>query len=227
MKNFAFVFILWAFALNTYGQTDKIVLVNTQKVGADRYRDIKGSPYFFQEWQKGKILAGSGEVFEMNEVNYNGFTKNFEVRDGDEYIELDGKWYLQVEFAKADNTEVKEYQDAEKIVFQKRGQANFNDRWMLVLYKGKDYTLWKEFSVGKEEKVFQNVGKEVVVERFNGNSTYYILAQGEMVRVKGKRKKTLAELGRASDAEKFVKSEDLNLKTDAGMIELIRFYDSQ
>ena len=227
MKKIAFLLVLGAFTLNANCQTDKIVLVNTQKVGADRYRDIKGSPYFFDTWQKGKILSGSGEVFEMNEVNYNGFTKNFEVRDGEEYIELDGKWYLQVEFVKAENPDTKEYQDAEKIIFQKRGQANFNDRWMLVLYKGNDYSLWKEFSVAKEEKVFQNVGKEVVMERFNGNSTYFILAQGEMVRVKGKRKKTLAELGRASDAEKFIKSEDINLKTDAGMIELVRFYDSQ
>ncbi|MEM9721832.1 MAG: hypothetical protein AAGA10_21375 [Bacteroidota bacterium] len=227
MKKITFLFIIGAFAMSGYGQTDKIVLVNTQKVGADRYRDIRGTPYFFESWQKGKILSGSGEVFEVEEVNYNGFTQNFEVRDGEEYIELDAKWYLQVEFNQDENPESKEYQEVEKIVFQKRGQANFTDRWMQVLYKGTEYSLWKEFLVAKEEKVFQNVGKEVIMERFSGKTTYYILAQGEMVRVKGKRKKTLAELGKASEAEKFVKKEGLNLKTDVGMIQLVRFYDAQ
>ena len=209
-----------------FGQTDKIVLVNTQKVGADRYRDIKGSPYFFDEWPAGKILAGSGEVFEMQEVNYNGFTNTFEVRDGDEYIELDSKWYLQVEFAKAENPDIEEFGEEEKIVFQKRGTADFSDSWMQILYKGKDYTLLKEFVVDKEKKVFNNVGQEVVVERFSKDPTYFVLAKGDMIRVKGKRKKTLQELGNASEAESHIKSNKLNLKTDAGMKALVVFYDT-
>ena len=226
MKRYLIIAAALALSFSLFGQTDKIVLVNTQKVGADRYRDIKGTPYYFKEWAAGKILAGSGNVYPMAEVNYNGFTNTFEVREGEDYIELDSKWYIQVEFLKADNPDIEEFGESEKIIFQKRGQANFNDRWMQVLYKGKNYTLLKEFTIDKEKKVFQNVGQEVVVERFSADPTYFVVKGTEMIRVRGKRKKTLQELGNAAEAEKHVKSAKLNLKTDSGMVSLIEFYDS-
>ena len=161
--------------LSGNAQTDKIVLTNTQKVGADRYRDIRGTPYYFKEWHAAKILAGSGEVFFQEKVNYNAYTENFEILDGENYIELDAKWYLQVEFTQEDNPESEELGDLPKVVFQKQGQADFEDRWMVVLFKGEDFSLFKEFAVGKEKKVFQNVGKEVVVERFNTSTDYFVL----------------------------------------------------
>ena len=47
-----------------------------------RYKNIKGSPYYFKGWVNAEIYEQSGEIFEDLQVNYNIFKEVMEVKIG-------------------------------------------------------------------------------------------------------------------------------------------------
>jgi len=94
-----------------FSQETDVLMTNSRPIKKDRYKDVLGSPYIYDEWQTGKIISVNADVIEGVKINFNGETNGFEIKNNNSYIELDPKWYIRVII----NGETPE----EDVVFQK------------------------------------------------------------------------------------------------------------
>ena len=53
---FAF-FLLTALSFTNYAQQNDVLLTNSQAFEVEAYKDIEGTPYYFEKWQQGKVAS--------------------------------------------------------------------------------------------------------------------------------------------------------------------------
>ena len=221
MKKNILIILLFSvlFSLDFYemkAQSEDILLTNSKKIDKNRYRDIKGSPYFFEDWQKGKVISAEAEAIENVMLNYNGYTKGFEIKMNDRFIELDEKWYVRVIVEGAE----------EEIIFQRNFLPPFNGKFSRQVYKGKDITVLQEFNIKIAKKTINNVGKKVEFQRFIPVEQYYLIEGQKAKYFKLKKKNILAELGNSTKLEAFIKKEKMKLDSEADLKKLLTFYEN-
>ncbi|MEM7655504.1 MAG: hypothetical protein AAF399_05190 [Bacteroidota bacterium] len=202
--------VLWSQTKEEY------FLLNSQVIEEVRYVEIDGSPFQFEDWQTGTVYTIKLEMIKNVELNYNGYEHNFEAKKGRSYISLDDKWYLRIELG--DSTDRK--------IFQRGVHQKFAEKWVQVLHPGKYIMLVKLFEVKVATKTIQDVGKTVKIKRFFDTTTYYLIQDGELTMLKAKKKPLLKKLGFRAELEAFIKANDLDLKTDQGLQQLIAHYET-
>ena len=86
MKNLALYFILICYNNLLFTQVVGKLHFITQ-IDDKRYENFKGSPYMFDDFLNAKIFDNQGEQFENIQLNFNGFTQNFERKfEGELYL---------------------------------------------------------------------------------------------------------------------------------------------
>lgn len=191
---------------------DDFIMEHSKPVEVDRYEDAKGSPFLFSDYILGEITDLEGKTYEAM-LNYNGYTGQFEVKRGDSFIILEEKYYRQVKFDR----------NGQEMIFLRgldRGKPN---TFMQVLYKGKKIKLVNYFSCNLTERKVENVGKTIYFKRFNPISNYYISELGEMTLVKISKGALTKLLGKKT--MNYAKSEDIDIKSEAGLVKLIAYYE--
>lgn len=222
-----FVIGLALFCVNAFSQNSKVTIEGGQPIDPKRYADIKDSPYFFKDWVVGTVIASSLEKFEDVWVNYNGHTQDFEVKNGDKFIELDERRHKRVEILLEKNPGKFKDNSVEKWIFMSGIHEAFQDKYALLVYTGKSLVFLKDFSTGISEKTFQDVGRTVNVKRFNQKEDLYFLIDGELILFKLKKKTILEVLPEPykSKAETFVESHKSKLDSEEEVVALLKFLE--
>ncbi len=222
-----FVVGLALFCVTAFSQNSKVTIEGGQPIDPKRYADIKDSPYFFKDWVVGTVIASSIEKFDDVLVNYNGHTQDFEVKNGDKFIELDERRHKRVEILLEKNPGKFKDPPVEKWVFMSGIHEVFEDKYALLVYAGKSLVFLKDFSSGISEKTFQDVGRTINVKRFNNKEDLYFLLDGELIPFKLKKKvilEVLPELYKAK-AETFVAENKSKLDSEEEVIALLKFLE--
>lgn len=198
-------------------QETDVLMTNSRKIDADRYKGITRSPYMFEEWRKGKIISIDADAIEGVLLNFNGITNGFEIKKGNSFIELDPQWYIRVivEGRKPD----------EAIIFQKNFLPPLANKFTRVVYKGEKLSIVEDFISKIETKVINNVGKKEEIKRFYSKKNYFLIKDKKPTLLKLKKKSLLALLGHKSELERFMKKEKIKLSTEADLIKLFTFYE--
>ncbi len=218
MKNFLTAILGIFITINlASGQNfvDQFILENSKEISPTRYKGIKGSPYLFQNWVSGKIVNLDNEIFMVDEMNYNGYTQEIEIKQGNRYISLNENFYKRIEFNW--NGETFNYQ---RVLDRERPNT-----FLQVLYKGKKLKLIKDFEIKLSERVVQDVGKKVEMKRFSAQHNYYLANFGELEEIKLKKKSIVKQLGKEVDA--FSKQNKIDLSTESGLVKVLEFYETQ
>lgn len=216
---------LFLFTGNIWGQTSRMILSNTTIYPEDRYKEYKGSPFYFKDWVKGDIYNQNGDVFENMTINYNIFESLFEILEGKKYAIMDPYFYWCVKVDKEDNPEMmKDMQDS--ILFIRGLMANDEKKFVQVMYNGTHIKLLKDMNVAESVKSFQNVGQTVTNKRFNRKDKYYIVIDGEYNEVKLNKKDILKALGPKKELEQWAKEQKNKLKKDADFESLLAYYEA-
>ena len=211
--------LLLSLSLSTlFAQESDLLLTNSQPINSDRYKGIKGDPYMFDEWRRGKIISEDADAIENVLLNFNGQTNGFEIKQGDKYIELDPSWYLRVV--------VEGEKEGEKIVFQKNFYAPLNNKFTRIVYKGKTVTVVEDFKSKVEKKVINNVGKNEEIKTFYNRKNYFLIKDKKPVLFRTKKKSLLPMLGMEKELESYMKKEKLKLNSEKDLIQLLTHYDS-
>ncbi|MFK7981871.1 MAG: hypothetical protein AB8G86_17955 [Saprospiraceae bacterium] len=197
-------------------QATDVLMTNSRSIDKDRYKGVKGSPYQFEDWQKGKIISVDADVIEGVLLNFNGKTEGFEIKKGDNFIELDPKWYIRV---------LLEEESGEVITFQKNFLPPLANKFTRVVYKSENLSIVEDFISKIEVKVVNNVGKKEEFKRFYSKRNLFLVKDKKITLLKRKKKSLYALLGHKAELEKFIKKEKLKLSTEAGLIKLFAFYE--
>ena len=200
-----------------FAQETDVLMTSSRGIDKDRYEGVKGSPYLFKEWRKGKIISADAETIEGVLLNFNGETKGFEIKKGNSFIELDPKWYIRV---LVENEKAEEY-----TVFQKNFLPPLANEFTRVVYKGANFSVVEHFISKIELKIINNVGKNEELRKFYSKRNYYLIKDKKSTLLKLKKKSLFSFLGHKSELENFSKKEKLKLSSEADLIKLFTFYE--
>ncbi len=207
-----------------HSQSQSIKFENEKPVDPSRYGEIEGSPYYFDEFVIGKVMRNDARIFEGVELNYNGYTKTFEVRKEGSMIELEVQSFLRVDVDVEDNPEQADLILSDDFAFQRDIHPKFAREFLIVLYFEPAVILLKKFEVTIAKHTVQNVGAAVDFERFNKKETYYLKHPKGMDLLKLSKKKSVYEVFDDSRVEAYARENKLKLDREPDLIQLVTYY---
>lgn len=181
--------------------------------------DIKGSPFFVDEWMAGSVLLVTKEKIDSVFIKYNLYTDQLQVKvDEKEYeFSIDVREFLLPDPVTGDIS-----------LFRSGFIAvpGMNERsFYKVLYDGKTKLLVKHKKlIGSEMTSTPGVKARV----FEDQKSYFILsASGKMEKVRKKNKEILDLLeGKKDELKKMIDSRKMKLVSDEEIISVLEYYDS-
>ncbi len=217
---YIFLFFLSTSLLPSFllAQETDVLMTNSRKVDEERYKGVKGNPYLFKEWRKGKIISVDADAIEGVLLNFNGETKGFEIKKDNSFIELDPRWYIRV-LVEAEKSD-------EYVTFQKNFLPPLTNEFTRVVYEGANFRVVEHFISKIEVKIINNVGKNEELKKFYSKRNYYLIKDKKPTLLKLKKKPLFTFLGHKSELDSFAKKEKLRLSSEADLIKLFTFYEA-
>ncbi|MDW3651500.1 MAG: hypothetical protein R8P61_30755 [Bacteroidia bacterium] len=225
MRKHSFMLILLLSFLSASFSQSELELLNSQKIDPDRYEDIEDSPYLFKNWLIGNVTTNSGEIIKEVFINYNGYSKNFEVKKGDRFIELEDKFYMQIELDRKKNGDKFPKYAGENLIFQRSLHKQFKEKFVRLVYRGKQVSVIEKYRVTVTEKTFQDVGRTITKKRFIGTRVYYLLKDGELKNFSMKRSSVIKNFGLKKELDQFMRKQKINLDKDEDISKVFAYYE--
>ena len=216
MPQLGLIALFCLFFTHLNAQREEVILLNIQEIDEDRYENIRGFPFIWEDWQAGIVINNKGESVEAEKINFNAHTQTFEVKKGTRFIEL----------ATEDQQEVIITSPEGPLTFKKEIHPDLPLEFNQLLYKGASLQLVKSTEKEISTKVFQNVGKKVTVEQFVKRETFYLIEKGELRRLKISKKALLKELEQSKKLDSYIKKNKLKIKNDEDLVKLFAYYES-
>ncbi len=204
-------------SLISQAQRNDLLLTNSQSVDENLYEGIEGSPFYFDQWQKGKIFPKKEtEAIEEVWLNYNGYTKSFEVKKDNRYIALDENWYNRVEIPKGEET----------IIFATGLLPKRAKQFVQLVYRGTDFYVLQDFHISLIKTEKKRYAGDIEVQEFAQKPSYYFVENGKANFFKLKKKNVLTLLHTHKSAmEEYVKSHRLKLNKTTDLVKIMTYYD--
>ncbi len=186
------------------------------------YTDIEGDPYLLNKWTSGTIVLSNNKSFSAtlkldtygNRLLYrgeNGETMEFENKLTSFTLPLTGN----------------EVSDIKPIVFVNNIPPVDNqteNSWYQLIADGKVKLLKYYGKQLMETKAFNSA---TTTKSFTDYQVYYIFRDNQLIKVSLNKKSLVKALaGHIADAESYLKTNNLNLKSDAGLQKFFVWYNS-
>jgi len=211
-------FLVTLISFSLFGQKKSVMMFNSRGIDTDRYEDIKGSPYLFDEWKYGRTIDSKANLIDSLQMNYNGYTHNIEVRKGDTYIELDAYHYPLVILYDDDGSE---------IFFKRNFSKTLFNRYPRIIYNGNEFAIVQDFTVRVETKRVNDVGKIRDTNTFVGRRNYYLVQDSRARLIKLRKRSILPLIGHKEELEDYMKQKKLKINSEETLITLLKFYDER
>ncbi|MEO0340767.1 MAG: hypothetical protein AAF242_16355, partial [Bacteroidota bacterium] len=157
MKYFPLLFSLFWLAVTSISAQTMISFQDAEKYDVKRYADIKGSAYLFKDFVDGYITGVDGVIYDKVSINYNGYEEAFEIKQGDQFITLDEKYYSKIKI-------VEEGKDT--MTFIRGVHPIFKGRFIELIYRSDNATVVRRHYVGLSETEVNNIGRKEEFKRF-------------------------------------------------------------
>ncbi|MEM8908226.1 MAG: hypothetical protein AAGD05_10310 [Bacteroidota bacterium] len=227
MKKYLFLLTLvWALAFTAQAQLDSILLANSKFIDVGYYPDHQFSPYYFKDWVRATIIGTSQGRVDSVLLNYNGYTRRFELKLGEFYLELNHRYFVRVVVDTAGNNLNSALGD--RVVFQRGLHPKFSKEFLVLNYTGRNAFLLSQFVCGtqKSERLDITAGIIQEIRRYAPKTNYFILRDGELKAIKFKKKSLLKALGGyKKELSAFLKANNNPLETEMDVHQLMIYYD--
>jgi len=219
---FAF-FLLTTLSFTNYAQQNDVLLTNSQAFEVEAYKDIEGTPYYFEKWQQGKVASKDAKDKEeqLYLLNFNGYTKNFEVRKDNRFITLDEKFYDKI------TVETDEEGVKKTLLFKTQVHPIYKNRFMKVVFEGTDFVVLQDFQKRMIEREVKSYDKgSIKVQEFSDNTTYYFV-KGKKANAFKLRKKAVMGLFKSHNGamKSYVKAHKLKLSKESELVQIMSYFE--
>ena len=181
---------------------------------------IQGTPYVFEDFKKGNIFYANKLRVDGKLLNYDCHNNRWEYSAGQSVYLLNSSQidYFEI-YTGEDRPMLLKQVFVEKLKKHLFLQVLYNDN--SILYK----RYFKEFKAADYGGAYSQDRR---YDEYHDRHSYYLkTADNELQMLKPKKKSALEIMEDKSDElEKYIKKENPDLKTDDGLVQLIRFYDS-
>lgn len=186
----------------------------------NRYADIKASPYFLESFSTAWITNTEGIKYDPVKANYNGYTEEFEILDGNQFIRLEEKFYNSILLLPEGKVDT--------VYFIRGVHEDFRGKFIQQLYKSEKVTFVRKFKVGLTSSIINNVGRKDEIKRFSPQNDLFISVAGtkDLIPLKGNANRLLKTLGKEKALKAFLKqNKSIDLDTDQGLIALVKYWE--
>jgi len=229
------VFLLLGFLLTilatSEAQLDSILLADSKLIDIKKYSDHKNSPYYFEDWVVGSIIGSNQDMIDSVLLNYNGYTRAFEIKVADRYIKLNDRHIVRV-IVDARRNKLDETL-GRKVVFQKGIHPKYSKEFLTINYTGRNVFLLSQFITGiqKSEELNLVAGSLDESRKFTPKKLYFLLMDGELRKVKLKKKSVVKALSNSDKRykkklENYLKRKKNGLKTEQDLFSLLAYFDT-
>lgn len=203
------LFVFFVLSLQLTGQK-KVFMSGGETIDKDRYKDVKGDPFLYDEVLPIVVLEANGKKIDGVHGRFNAHTGNVEVQQEDGFIPLDERKVLTVLFVK----------EQDSIQFAQGRAFGINQAMVVRLYTGNNYDLVYQPQARITDKTFQDVGKTIRIKRFRTYHKYFLINEdGEKKEVKLKDKEFTKIVG--VDFKKAAKKRGVKLKKAEDFVKLM------
>lgn len=207
------------FGTNLTAQTS-ISFAESELFDSERYKEIKGSPYFFAVFTDGWISGRDGVEYAKVKMNYNGFTEEFEVLQGDHFIRLQEQPYAQIKLLDPESQDT--------VIFVRGVHADFRGQFIQLLHQSEKGTFVKSFLVTVAESSVNTVGRKDEFKRFKAQEVYYLArgANEPLTSIKSSKKSWIQALGHKKELEIFIKDQGLNVSKEEDILQVLKYWET-
>lgn len=210
--------LLFALLLPAAGQqTEAEYLLETSRaVDLTRYENIRGTPYRYDDFLPGVIYDITLNPYELDSLNYNGFTHQFEYYANGELRELANNNYLRAVIQAGED---------ESHVYGWNLNPKFRNHYAELLYTGEFVSATMVYEVVNDEKIVQDVGETKRLQRFNKQENLYASVDGDLVALSSSAKRLADDLGYRSEITDFIKENKLKPSDRQDLVKILAFAD--
>ena len=181
---------------------------------------ITGTPYVFEDFKQGNIFYTNKLRVDGKLLNYDCYNDRWEYSAGNSIYLLNSSQidYFEI-FPGQDRTMLFKQVFVEKLKKQVFLQVLYNEN--SILYK-------RHFREFREADYGGAYSQDRRYDEYHDRESYYLKTDDNELHLLKSNKKSALEImeDQCEELEKYIKKEKPNLKTEAGMVQLIRFYDS-
>ncbi len=176
--------------------------------------DVKGTPYEFENWKKGYVFTIKGDSMLTAMINYNGYSKLFEIKEEGNYIALNEKYHNKIKIRNGYAYET-----------YKNRLVGSDLEYYQVLYEGENVSLLKRHEVKIKERGESNYAGSVKSKKYKNSTVYYLLDE-EGYKELNRKDKFFEKYFRSKKVKKFIKDNKLKLKKDMDLIKAVEYGDT-
>lgn len=197
------------------------VVIRTKK-----YDNIKGTAYLYPSWSSGTITDKSGKVYSNLLLKYDTYKDLVELNQDGQVMEVNILNYpkFTLSWTEPGSNEVKKHSFVNGFTIEGFTKANYFD----VLYEGQ-LDLMKKYKTTFVEESVTGYGTSDSQKSFQLNSYYFLMLPDNTVKeIKLNRKSILEALPNESTTiEAYMKEKKVKLKSEAELLDLIKYLDSK
>ena len=209
-------------AQSEFNETDIDSYISQRSVEVYLEADFTGTPYKDKMFKNGTILKNGVPLAKNIGLRYNASKDLFEVKKSS---------VLKDDHAKV----LKSSSDLfiiignENYVFLAPNENNSTQGYFLIDYKSDKTSLFKKIKKEyiPEQKAYTSLASNIAANYKEKLSLYLYTNDGLLIELPGSKSKRLKAFGdKSKDIKLFVKEKKINLNKEAGLIEVIKYYDT-
>ncbi len=219
----SFFFLILCFGIAGSQENDN-EFTATKKVNPFRYENIKGSPYIFEDWQKGTIYDNNLRIYPNVMLNYNGESQEIEVKTDDSFIVLESSKYLRVDIPQGEPDAMG---NVDKIILQRGLHPREPDSFVRMVYSGRRAFLFVDFRCPLEKKAVRDAGQKIDFRKFDPKQTYFLKLNEKVSALKQNNSNVIKLLGHKSELESFISENNIKIESEKGLCRILEWYEQQ
>lgn len=209
-------------AQSEFNETDIDSYISQRSVEVYLEADFTGTPYKDKMFKNGTILKNGVPLAKNIGLRYNASKDLFEVKkssvlkdDQAKVLKSSSDLYIII--------------DNENYVFLAPNENNSTQGYFLIDYKSDKTSLFKKIKKEyiPEQKAYTSLASNIAANYKEKLSLYLYTNDGLLIELPGSKSKRLKAFGdKSKDIKLFVKEKKINLNKEAGLIEVIKYYDT-
>lgn len=209
-------------AQSVFNESDIDSYISQRSVEVYLEADFTGTPYKDKMFKNGTILKNGVPLAKNIGLRYNASKDLFEVKKSSVLKDDQAKVLKSSSdlFIKIGN---------ENYVFLAPNENNSTQGYFLIDYKSDKTSLFKKIKKEyiPEQKAYTSLASNIAANYKEKLSLYLYTNDGLLIELPGSKSKRLKAFGdKSKEVKVFVKENKINLNKEAGLIEVIKYYDT-
>jgi len=193
-------------------------LLNYQPAEDQKNDDLDGSPLLNEQWAMGVVMLADGTTYKNISLKYNEMQDVLYFKGNNDHADVFAKPVHEFSISYNNKNQRKLFKNGFNNV-PNTSEASFFE----ILADGSAQLIKKD----NKELIDVKGYNQPITKRLDDDSRYYLIVADKAIRVKNAKKSILTALGnRQAELEAYIKTNNLNFKSDDDLGKLITFYNS-